>query len=168
MNNIFDLMKKNKPVIKNNFLWLYLFFFFSSCVSAPPLPENLQVVPPESDLLPEVAAFSGIWEGKWADRQDVVIVVEKINKNRANIIISNGGLVNGFGLTENTYYSYTATVQLHLLPPDFVNAESWIYLYLGNPSEIEEGKYQCPCYVKLEMNKKLNQLIATIHFINGG
>ena len=36
-----------------------------------PLPGEIEIVPPSSDLPPEVAAFFGRWEGNWEGDLDI-------------------------------------------------------------------------------------------------
>lgn len=64
-------------------------------ISSAPLPATLNIVHPSPDIPPEIAAFSGIWEGQWIDEQyrhgpDTILVVEKIDTNEAEVIISFG------------------------------------------------------------------------------
>jgi len=60
------------------------------CASTAPLPATLNIVPPAPDVPPEIAAFSGVWEGKWKGSLDSILVVEKIDNNQADIIFSLG------------------------------------------------------------------------------
>ncbi len=61
---------------------------FTGCSSTVQLPATLNVVPPSPDLPPEIAAFSGIWEGKWLGSVDFILVVEKVDKENAEILYS--------------------------------------------------------------------------------
>jgi len=77
-----------------------------SCASTAPLPSTLNIVPPSKDLSKEIAAFSGIWEGKWMGWFDIALVVEKIDSQKADVIVSNGdneGIV-------GAYYYHTGDV----------------------------------------------------------
>lgn len=47
-----------------------------------PLPSNLKIVPPDSAIPPEVAAFSGKWAGKWGGLLDSTLVVTKIEPGK--------------------------------------------------------------------------------------
>jgi hypothetical protein len=85
-----------------------MFFGLSlfGCASTAQLPATLNIVPPSPDLPPEIAAFSGIWEGKWRGYTDVVLVVEKIDMQKAEIILSYGA-----NYKHDSSYSYhTATI----------------------------------------------------------
>ena len=84
------------------FIWLLLI----GCASTAPLPATLNIIPPAPDVLPEVAAFSGIWDGKWEGYYDRALVVENIDNNKANIIYSYG-LAEG---REPFYWYITAQV----------------------------------------------------------
>jgi len=54
-----------------------------------PLPPNVDIVKPGSDVSPEHAMFSGKWSGSWDNNCQVVIVVESIdNLGRARIIFA--------------------------------------------------------------------------------
>ena len=87
-------------------LLIILFGLLAACASTAPLPATLNIVPPESDIPPVIAAFSGIWEGQWMGFQDAILVVEKIDKNKAVVILSYG-LAEGF---EPRYFYKTAEV----------------------------------------------------------
>ena len=55
-------------------------------VPLPP-PEKIEIVPPDPSLPPEIAAFSGRWEGIWNESgRKAVIIVEKIDSKEAQII----------------------------------------------------------------------------------
>ena len=64
-----------------------------------PLPKEINIVAPASDIVPELAAFSGIWLGtyEWTYygdnvkiKRDVVIVVEKITGNKLDLVFAFG------------------------------------------------------------------------------
>ena len=76
------------------------------CASTAPLPETLNISPPSPDISQEIAAYSGIWEGKWNGYHESILVVEKIDYNKAEVIYSLG-LVAGFS---PRYSYYTAQV----------------------------------------------------------
>ena len=84
----------------------YFLLNISGCASTAPLPATLNIVPPSPDLSPEIAAFSGIWEGQWRGFQDTILVVEKIDNNKAEVILSYG-MTEGF---EARYFYKTAEV----------------------------------------------------------
>ncbi len=78
----------------------------TGCASTAPLPSTLNIVPPSPDVPHEIAAFSGIWEGQWWGFQDAILVVEKIDVNKAEILYSIG-LAQGF---EPRYFYQTGEV----------------------------------------------------------
>jgi hypothetical protein len=89
----------------STFLVLFVMILIG-CASTAQLPATLNIVPPSSDLPPEIAAFSGIWEGKWRGYTDVILVVENINTQKAEIIYSVGANY----IHDSCYTSYTAVV----------------------------------------------------------
>lgn len=69
-------------------------------VDPSPLPEDLKIVPPDKNVVPEkLAEFSGIWEGHWTYFQDrmqfATFAVEKIGKQRALVSYSWGPIESG-------------------------------------------------------------------------
>lgn len=49
------------------------------CAASPPLPSDLVIVPPTSDVPPDTAKFSGKWAGgKWDGKLENILVVETI------------------------------------------------------------------------------------------
>lgn len=93
--------------MRYNFIALILIgLILIGCASTAKLPATLNIIPPAPDVPPEIAAFSGIWEGKWYGYTDVVLVVEKIDMQKAEIILSYGA-----NYRHNSYYNYyTATI----------------------------------------------------------
>jgi len=71
----------------------------SDAQQVPPLPEDVKIIPPASDLRKDIAAFSGKWMGtiKGIDRSgatytfDAILVVEEIHDTWAQVIWSVGG-----------------------------------------------------------------------------
>jgi len=61
-------------------------------VESVPLPQDLDIVPPDKNTVPEkLAEFSGIWEGNWSHGysksiQFATIAVENITKDNADIV----------------------------------------------------------------------------------
>ena len=51
-----------------------------------PLPRDIGIVPPPSDLPPAVAAFSGRWEGVWEGELESILIVEEIDSQKAKVI----------------------------------------------------------------------------------
>ena len=47
-----------------------------------PMPSDLRIVPPASDVPPTQAAYSGIWVGKWDDTLDTALAVAEIRDGR--------------------------------------------------------------------------------------
>lgn len=61
-------------------------FAVSSQGASVPLPEDVKIVKPRPDVPPEIAAFSGRWEGNWDRTLDVIIIVEEITNTEAKVI----------------------------------------------------------------------------------
>ena len=58
------------------------------CAIKAPLPSTLNIVPPSSDIPAEIASFSGVWEGRWNGWNDTILVVERIDNEIAEVILS--------------------------------------------------------------------------------
>jgi hypothetical protein len=59
-----------------------------------PLPNDILIVSPNSNLSPEIKAFSGKWGGRWwnpsgniGDGNDAVLIIEKIINERQVIVV---------------------------------------------------------------------------------
>lgn len=139
---------------------LFLFLMFLSiigcdyvAITPPPLPETLNLTPPSPDIPAEIAAFVGIWEGKWGATQDTIIVIDKIDNQKADIIFSQAKHKKdeiGF-VGEAAYRYYTVSV----LPGPILEWHSDL-----KPTSNPEGYYQCPCKFTLEFSKEKDFLIA--------
>lgn len=57
-----------------------------------PLPGEIEITTPSSDVPPHIAAFSGRWEGTWEGDLDSILIVEKIGLEKAKIIYAWGRL----------------------------------------------------------------------------
>ncbi len=73
-----------------------------------PLPENINIVAPSSDLPKELAAFSGKWEGNWDGVLDAILIVEEIGLERAKVIYAWGDAPEWN--TKKAFRRYTAKV----------------------------------------------------------
>ncbi len=72
-----------------------------------PLPEDVTITSPPENTPREIAAFSGKWEGVWNNYVDGMLVIERIDKLTADIIISWGEV---YGV-EKGYLRATVDVQ---------------------------------------------------------
>ncbi len=125
-------------------IWLILLILGATgCVSAPPLPATLNMIPPSSDVPPEIAAFSGIWEGKWGGMKgaDTTIGIEKIDTQKAEILFSFGG-------ESPSYFYFMASV----LPWPVLEWE--IEKFPNDPKNVSG----CPCKLTFMLNQELNML----------
>ena len=60
-------------------------------VATPPVPSDVQIVPPDPALPKELAAFSGKWEGSayspTGKVMEFFLIVEKIDKEKASLYV---------------------------------------------------------------------------------
>jgi len=141
-----------KTIVKIILLLLLLLAVFA-CASIsypPPLPANLEVLPPSKDVLPEIAAFSGSWKGRWGGSimADTIVVIEKIDNKTAEVLFSIGG-------NEPGHFSFTADVHpgpvLKWVIPKFPELEG-------------KTKLECPCTMTYRLNNDLTSLIGYWEF----
>ena len=135
--------------------FMLLFFCLLGCMptAKPPLPDTINIIPPSPDVSPEIAAFSGIWEGKWGEDQKTIIVVEKIDNQKAEIIFSREKFRAGSsGFMGDASYNY---FKMSVLPGPILEWRND-----ARPATNPEGYYQCPCKLTLEMAKDKDVLIA--------
>ena len=72
-------------------LLLLALAFFIGCSPRPMvLPEDMRVSPPAPELPKQVANYSGIWQGKWSNKQECKIVIEEITLTAAKGIYAWG------------------------------------------------------------------------------
>ena len=55
-----------------------------------PLPYDIKVIAPAAGLPPQLAAFSGKWNGTWSGTLEAVLIVEEIDAQRAKVIYAWG------------------------------------------------------------------------------
>jgi hypothetical protein len=79
---------------------IFIELIFFGCASTAPLPETLNIVPPASDVSPEISAFSGIWQGRYYNGTDIALVVEKIDNKKAEVIVSMGNVAGWYQYME--------------------------------------------------------------------
>jgi len=65
-----------KPGLKRVGLWMSLLLLVG-CATVP-LPADVRIVPPSTEVPKEFAAFSGKWQGVWDQTLDHILVVEEI------------------------------------------------------------------------------------------
>jgi hypothetical protein len=63
-----------------------------SGVKEPPLPNDINIIPPSPDLPKEISAFSGKWMGIWSYGTNSILVVEEIQDTWAQVVYSIGDL----------------------------------------------------------------------------
>lgn len=60
----------------------------SATKKEPPLPKEVKIIPPSSQLPKEIAVFSGKWEGRWENKMESILIVEEIHETWAQVIWS--------------------------------------------------------------------------------
>ena len=63
--------------------------------TALPTPTDVAIIPPGSDLAPELAAFSGTWEGVWDGVLPSRLIVERIDATSARVVYMWGAAPDG-------------------------------------------------------------------------
>ena len=63
-----------------------------------PLPDNIKIISPSSEVPKEIAAFSGTWEGNWGGMLEAKLIIEEINAKQAKIIYSRGDAAPGWNV----------------------------------------------------------------------
>jgi hypothetical protein len=91
---------KMKKVINNQNMFSVKINQTAEIVNLP-LPNDVKIIPPATDLSPEIAAFSGTWKGYWSGELAAELIVERISSAEAQIIYSWGnsykyGVTRGF------------------------------------------------------------------------
>lgn len=85
--------------LEKSIVLMILFTFIgtacSTVLSRVPLPEDVKVVAPKSDLPPGIRAYSGKWSGVWNNGLEHVLVVEKIDFPNVEAIYATGELPSG-------------------------------------------------------------------------
>lgn len=72
------------------------------------LPPEIEIVAPSNDVRPEIAAFSGKWEGVWEGECYAVLVVEEIDNQEAKVTYAWGET--GCGITGKGFRRHKAKV----------------------------------------------------------
>ena len=67
----------------------------TACATALPVPTDVAIIPPGSDLAPELAAFSGTWEGVWDGVLPSRLIIERIDATSARVVYIWGADPNG-------------------------------------------------------------------------
>ena len=60
--------------------------FSSVPVGVLPMPSGLHVTPPAAGLAPQVAAFSGTWQGRWGGLLPSRLIVERVTTTQAQVV----------------------------------------------------------------------------------
>ena len=132
--------------------FIIIFYCVIGCAyipTPPPLPATLDIQTPSPDVPPEIAAFIGIWEGKWGASLDTIIVIEKIDNQKARLIYSYGKLEGSGIVGEACYAYYTASV---------VRGPRLEWTVDAKPASDTEKYYQCPCKFTLELTKNKDMI----------
>jgi hypothetical protein len=85
-----------KKIIFSLFIFLIALTWIFSAIAEQtinncPIPDDMKIIAPDkNEVPPELALFSGIWEGNWGP-MSVLFIVEKIRKDEAVVILSQSG-----------------------------------------------------------------------------
>jgi hypothetical protein len=81
------MLKQRLTGILQRSVLVFLVVLLTACAAALPVPTDVAIIPPGSDLAPELAAFSGTWEGLWEGQAPGRLIVERIDATSARIVI---------------------------------------------------------------------------------
>ena len=103
-------MKSKRFLLALGMILILTNFTITLCFSQKnvPLPREIEIVTPPSDLPPAVAAFSGRWEGVWEGELESILIVEEIDSQKAKVIYAWGDAPRW--LTDKGYGRYVAKV----------------------------------------------------------
>ena len=77
-------------------LVILVIFFLTLCVTlqsdagGPPLPNDINIIPPAADVPKDIAAFSGKWVGAFDYGLELILIVEEIHDTWGNVVFSRG------------------------------------------------------------------------------
>lgn len=77
---------------------------------SPPLPFEMKVTAPASDLRRDVAGFSGKWVGLWESTLQSILVVERIEGDKATAIYS-WGVSPSWGINRAGFVRFNGTIE---------------------------------------------------------
>jgi hypothetical protein len=85
-------MKRLMDLLGLVLIWLLISGTALSADDTPftPLPLEIRIIPPSSDLSEDRAGFSGIWYGFWDGKQATTLIIEQIAKHTAVVVYSWG------------------------------------------------------------------------------
>ncbi len=93
MRNIFRHGRRPSNVIGIIVLILSVGFLFhqawaqqASIPSDLEFPSDIKIIPPDPSIPKEIAAFSGVWVGKWQNGRNHALIVKEIKGNTAEVI----------------------------------------------------------------------------------
>jgi hypothetical protein len=152
INNVEAINMKIKLLFLS-LLVIFLGLLGCATSSRPPLPATLNIQTPSPDIPAEIAAFVGIWEGKYGAIQNTIIVIEKIDNQKAELIYSLGDLEKFVG----HYKYYTASV----LPGPIIEFRDDTKL----PSS-PDGIYKCPCKLTIKLTDDKDMMISYWEWID--
>ena len=96
-----------------------------------PLPDDIKIITCAKEVPKEIAAFSGVWEGKWTiDGVEAALVVEEINSKEAKVIYCRGEM-KGFYEVPAGYERYKAIVKSENLQIEFGHGEKYWFIQYG-------------------------------------
>ncbi len=119
-----------------------------------PLPDDIKIAAPAKDVPKDIAAFSGVWEGKWTvSVAEAALVVEEINSKEAKVIYCRGE-TSGVYVTPAYCDRYKAIVTPENLQIEFGHSEkNWFTFSMENNLEQIKGTYKTAYVNKIIMTK---------------
>ena len=120
-----------------------------------PLPDDIKIIACAKEVPKEIAAFSGVWEGKWTiDGVEAALVVEEINSKEAKVIYCRGEM-KGFYEVPAGYERYKAIVKSKNLQIEFGHGEKyWFTFSMENNLNKIKGTFKRPTSInKITMTK---------------
>lgn len=124
---------------------------FQTQAAEPPLPNDINIIPPSSDLPKEIGAFSGKWVGEWNTGISSILIIEEINEKEAKVIYSVGDYPRG--KIKGNYRRYTAKVLSTPKPRiEFSSLTGWLFIFEMRDLNNLEG---LSIYQRGEVDRKL-------------
>ncbi len=106
--------------------------FLSACATTAPLPSSINIYKPRPNVPPELAAFSGIWSGRWHGSLDAILVVYYIDIYKAQIILSTGKFANYLITPQDKYIIVTAEVDRPTHSIKYVPVNGYSFSFVMN------------------------------------
>jgi hypothetical protein len=119
-----------------------------------PLPDDIKIVAPAEDVPKDIAAFSGMWEGKLTGSgAEAALVVEEINSKEAKVIYCRPA-TSEYYVTPAYCDRYKAIVTPENLQIEFGHSEkNWYTFSMENNLEQIKGTHKTAYIYEIIMTK---------------